>query len=547
MSRRLSATDEPPRRILLRPRGGSFLQNVDILAGQRFVHAAYGAEFAAHAARLAVVVFGGAACADGFGGLRVDGFQPLRLPIQFAARRGHAVVLLARAGNALGDVGGVGGDTAGDDALFDVVHVGQGQMFGGRDVAQEGRAVGRRHRAADGGGDVVVAGSDVGNEGAEHVKRRAPADALLHFHVGGDLIQRHVPRAFDHDLNVLVPGAAGQFAEADELLDLTDVGGVGETAGAAGVAEADGDVVLAADVEDLVEMGIKRVFLAGHAHPGEDKAAAAADDVHRPSAASDLLDGLARDAAVERDEINAVFRVQAHHVDEILSAERGKVAPVMDDRVVHGHGADHGGALAAQLAAERPRVAVAGQVHDRLRAQSDGAHHLLHFHVVVRAVAADAEIDVDLGLEHAADAVGIEAPMPVVGGDHGCALGHPAHQFLDAAAFFLRDDLHFRRDDAASRRFHLRVVVSFHVADSLPAFAVDSENSCGTGVFLQHKKWSGLPVRSPLHTFFCVFLRGHYPNRFTGRNASSLSACVTQAPRFAFRLMQEQSSRPRPI
>ena len=295
-------------------------------------------------------------------------------------------------------------------------------------------------------------------------------------------------------------------------------------------------------------MRVERIFLAGHAHPGEDEAAAAADDIHRPSAASDLLDGFARDATVERDEIDAVLGVQAYHVDEILSAERGEVAPIVDHGIVHGHGADHGGALAAQFAAEGLRVAVAGQVHDRFRAQGDGAHHFLHFHIVVLAVAADAEIDVDLGFEHAADAVGVEAPVPAVGGDHDCAFGHPAHQFPNAAAFLLRDDLHLRRGDAAARRFHLRVVISLHMTDSFPASAADSGFSAEPALLPERKKKGAdsLCGARSLH-FFCVFLRGHYPNRFTGRNASSLSACVTQAPRFALRLMQDQSSRPRPI
>ena len=47
-------------------------QDVDVFTGQRLVHAAHGAELAAHAAGVAVVIFRQAGVADGFGGLGVQ-------------------------------------------------------------------------------------------------------------------------------------------------------------------------------------------------------------------------------------------------------------------------------------------------------------------------------------------------------------------------------------------------------------------------------------------------------------------------------------------
>ena len=96
------------------------------------------------------------------------------------------------------------------DALLHVVHIGQCQMLGGGHIAQESCTAGRCHCAADGGRDVVVTGGDVGDEGSQHIEGCAHADALLDFHVGGDLIQGHMAGAFDHDLHVVGPGALGQ-------------------------------------------------------------------------------------------------------------------------------------------------------------------------------------------------------------------------------------------------------------------------------------------------------------------------------------------------
>src|SRR5699024_1043448 len=204
---------------------------VDVLAVEGLVHAAHRAELAAHGT--GVVVLGGAVGPDGLGRLGVEGAGPLGLPVQGAAGVAHPVVDLPGPAHPLGDVGGVGGDAAGDDALLDVLQVGQSQMLGGGDVAQDSCAVHGGDGPANGRGDVVGAGGDVGGQGAQRIEGRALADRLLHLHTGGDLVAGDMAGAFHQDLHVLFPGAAGQFAQPDQLVDLADVGGVGQAAGPA--------------------------------------------------------------------------------------------------------------------------------------------------------------------------------------------------------------------------------------------------------------------------------------------------------------------------
>ena len=402
-----------------------------------------------------MVVLGQAGVTDGLCRLGVEGAGELCIPVEDAAGVAHLVVDVPGVGDALCDVGGVGGDLGSHDALLDVVHIGQSQMLGRGDVAQEGCAAHGRDSAADGSSDVVIAGGDVGDEGAEDVERCAHADGLLDLHVGGDLVQRHMARAFHHDLDVVRPGPLGQLAQTHQLFDLADVGGVGEAAGAAGIAQRDGDVVLFADVQDLVEVLIEGVLVAGHAHPCKHQRAAAADDIHLPLMLADLLDGLTGDAAVEGDEVHAVLCVQTHHVDEVLRGQGGEVALVVDDRVIHRHGADHDRALVGQLLAEGLGVAVAGQVHDGLCAHVDCAHDLLHLDAVVLAVAGDAEVDVDLGAKHGADALGVEAGVMLVGRDGHLALGDQLTDLLDGTVLLLGDRLHLGRDDALACGIHL--------------------------------------------------------------------------------------------
>ncbi len=67
----------------------------------------------------------------------VEGAGELRIPVEDAAGIAHLVVDVPGVGDALCDVSGVGGDLRSHDALLDVVHIGQSQMLGGGDVAQE--------------------------------------------------------------------------------------------------------------------------------------------------------------------------------------------------------------------------------------------------------------------------------------------------------------------------------------------------------------------------------------------------------------------------
>ena len=69
------------------------------------------------------------------------------------------------------------------------------------------------HRRADGAGDVVVAGGDIGDERAERIKRSFVAQLVFFFHLQLDLVHRDVPRTFDHRLHVVFPRFGGELAE----------------------------------------------------------------------------------------------------------------------------------------------------------------------------------------------------------------------------------------------------------------------------------------------------------------------------------------------
>ena len=130
-------------------------------------------------------------------------------------------------------------------------------------------------------GDVVVAGGDVGRQRPQCVEGGLAARLQLLVHIGLDLVHGHVAGAFDHDLDVMLPGNLGQLAQGRKLGELGFVVGVGDGAGAQAVAEAEGDVVGLHDLADVLEAGVEEALLVvGEAPFGHDRAAARHDARH---------------------------------------------------------------------------------------------------------------------------------------------------------------------------------------------------------------------------------------------------------------------------
>ena len=89
---------------------------------------------------------------------------------------------------------------------------------------------------------------------------------------------------FDHNLHVLRPRTLCKVAQLDQLTDLPCIGRIINAARAQCVAQRNGNVVAAQNVQYLVVILEERILIAGHLHPCEQQRAAAGDDVHlRPS------------------------------------------------------------------------------------------------------------------------------------------------------------------------------------------------------------------------------------------------------------------------
>src|SRR5690606_30636072 len=97
-------------------------------------------------------------------GVRIQPQVELVFPTELETGLGQRVVADLGTRMTFGQIGSMRGNLVGDDAGFDIVLVGQAQVFLRRDIAQHGTTVPADHGGADTRGDVVVTGSNIGDQ-----------------------------------------------------------------------------------------------------------------------------------------------------------------------------------------------------------------------------------------------------------------------------------------------------------------------------------------------------------------------------------------------
>ncbi len=296
-------------------------------------------------------------------------------------------------------------------------------------------------------------------------------------------------RPFDHRLHVVLPRHLRELAQRAQLGHLRVVVGVGQRARAQAVAQRERDVVRLHDLADLLEVREQEVLAAvRHAPLGEDRAAAR-DDAGAP--ARRQLDELGQHAGVDGEVVDALLGLLDQRVAKQRPAQLLGDAAHLLERLVDRHRADRHRAVAQDPVARGVDVGAGGQVHHRVGAPARGPYQLVDFLLDARRGGRVADVGVDLDQEVAPDRHRLEFGVVDVGRDDGAAarhlvaheLGRDAlrdrgaariaaqtllalgvarvlgHPFV-AAVLAQRDELHLRRDDAASRVVQLRHVAS---------------------------------------------------------------------------------------
>ena len=267
-----------------------------------------------------------------------------------------------------------------------------------------------------------------------------------------DLVHGNVAGAFDHHLNVVLPGFLGQFAQHFEFGELRFVAGVGDRAGPQAVAERKTYVVLLEHFADFVEVFVEKILFFVMLHPMSHKRATAANDTGDALAHERHV--FAHDAGMDGHVIDTLLGLL---FDDFEHQREGQVfrAPhagngFVDRNRAHGHGRRVNDGFA-----DFRNIPAGREVHHRIRAVVDGVVQFLEFFVNVRAGRGISDVRVDFAF--AGDANGHRLEVAVVyvrGNDHAPARDFAANQFR--LQFFAPGDVfHFLADDALTRKMHL--------------------------------------------------------------------------------------------
>ena len=115
--------------------------------------------------------------------------------------------------------------------------------------------------------DMIVSGCNICHQRTKHIEWRAVTNTLFESHIGSDLVIWHVPRSFNHHLYATFPRALRQLTYRDKLCDLCPVSRIRQAARTQAIAEAYRNIILSADIKDIIITLIKRIFLFIVQHP----------------------------------------------------------------------------------------------------------------------------------------------------------------------------------------------------------------------------------------------------------------------------------------
>ena len=370
----------------------------------------HGAEFAAHGADFFFFVRFAAL----FHLRRVERGTGHAVPVEGLAGGIHGGFAGKGAGRAESYFAGMGGYAGGHDACAGIGFVGQGEMFGRSEIAEEVHTGFYAQSTADGAGDVVVAGRTVAAERAEHIERRAVGQTLDALYLRAHLMQGHMAGAFYHALHASVVRAGGEQSEVDDFFPLGGVAGIHAGAGAQAVAEGERHVVGQADVEQAVEVFKQRVLAAVVQHPAGQHGAAARDDAHGAFGAGAKLRAAPRKPAMHGDVVHALPGLLFDFLKELVGRHGGDLAASVQYLLahgIHGNSAQRKGAVGEQGLADGVEVACDGKIHHRVRAGLDDGLELAAFGLHAGGEGRGADVGVHLDARGLAHEYGLQAGM----------------------------------------------------------------------------------------------------------------------------------------
>ena len=255
-------------------------------------------------------------------------------------------------------------------------------MLGGGEVAQKVHASFHAHGTADGSGNVVVAGGAVAAQGAKHIQGRIVGEALDALNLGAHLIERHMAGAFDHALHAAFKGVFGKLAQIDDFFPLGGIARVHASAGAQAVAQRQGDVVGAADVEPAVKIFQQGIFAVILDHPAGKHGAATRNNAQHTVVFNGHFCAALGKAAVHGDKVHALLGLLGDFVKQGIGLHGGDVLLRVQNLLPHGverYGSEGQRAGLEHAQAQRVQIARYGKIHHGIGPGFKGSLDLAFF------------------------------------------------------------------------------------------------------------------------------------------------------------------------
>mmetsp|Transcript_28442 Transcript_28442/g.60315 ORF Transcript_28442/g.60315 Transcript_28442/m.60315 type:complete len:519 (+) Transcript_28442:678-2234(+) len=269
--------------------------------------------------------------------------------------------------------------------------------------------------------------------------------------------------ALVHDLYIPLPSAAREVALHLQLPELGFIIGIANATGAQAVPDAERDIILIADVQDVIPMLIGEVLGArGDAELGVDRTTAAHNTCEALRCERDEAQ---KHPCVDGPIINALLSLLDESLAEDFPGEVLGDAINLLQRLVDGYSSHRQGAVANNPLTGLVDVLPRAEIHEIVGTPKCAPLQLLHLFLNVGRHSRVANVGVDLHLKLATDDHGLRLRVLPVCGDDGAATSHLRTYELRVHALARGDERHLFGDEATLCVVHLRANYALAVAE----------------------------------------------------------------------------------
>mmetsp|Transcript_1487 Transcript_1487/g.3133 ORF Transcript_1487/g.3133 Transcript_1487/m.3133 type:complete len:451 (+) Transcript_1487:730-2082(+) len=349
----------------------------------------------------------------------------------------------------------MGRNLVSDNSSLDIITVGKSQMFLGGDVAKHGGTKSSNVGSTNGTGNVIISGGNISSQGSKGVERGLATPIELVAHVLGNLVKGNMSGSFIHDLDVFFPRTLGKYSLSHQLGELRFVIGIVDTSGTKTITDGEGNVVLGANVKDVIPMFVCEVLLVVEDVPlGVDGTTAGDNSSFAVDGHGDVTE---EDSSVDGEVINTLLSLLNKSLPETFPGQILSNTINLLQSLINRHGSHGNGTIPHDPLPRLLNVLSCTQIHERVGTPKGTPLQLLNLLFDGGSNGGVSNVGIDLDLEHASDDLGFEFEMFLVGGDDGTSSGNLAPNKLGINILPRGNKLHLLGNHTLPSKMHLSV------------------------------------------------------------------------------------------